>query len=48
MHKFLVAFANLGGLRHAEGSLRRTEGGEGGIRTHGPLSGQDAFEAPPL
>jgi hypothetical protein len=23
-------------------------GGEGGIRTHVPLTGQDAFEAPPL
>ena len=25
-----------------------TVGGEGGIRTHVPLTGQDAFEAPPL
>ena len=24
------------------------DGGEGGIRTHVPLTGQDAFEAPPL
>ena len=27
---------------------RQENGGEGGIRTHVPLTGQDAFEAPPL
>ena len=26
----------------------RWDGGESGIRTHVPLTGQDAFEAPPL
>ncbi len=36
-----VAFANLGGLRHAVGSLRRTEGGGGEIRTLGGLPHTD-------
>ena len=30
------------------GITRAKAGGEGGIRTHVPLTGQDAFEAPPL
>src|SRR5438477_4648367 len=35
--------------RSREGSERLAKvGGEGGIRTHVPLTGQDAFEAPPL
>src|SRR5688572_14153774 len=29
-------------------ALKLEIGGEGGIRTHVPLTGQDAFEAPPL
>lgn len=29
-----------GGLRHAVGSLRRTEGGGCEIRTHGPITGR--------
>ena len=27
---------------------KRVNGGEGGIRTHVPVTRQDAFEAPPL
>ena len=29
-------------------SPKASDGGEGGIRTHVPLTRQDAFEAPPL
>ena len=37
------------GRRHEPPNLAEGEiGGEGGIRTHVPLTGQDAFEAPPL
>src|SRR6188508_1408184 len=32
----------------SEASVLAHVGGEGGIRTHVPLTGQDAFEAPPL
>ena len=36
-------------IRSRERSERLAkDGGEGGIRTHVPLTGQDAFEAPPL
>src|SRR5690242_558023 len=36
-------------LDEARSHVRRAKsGGEGGIRTHVPLTGQDAFEAPPL
>ena len=36
-------------IRSCERSERLAkDGGEGGIRTHVPLTGQDAFEAPPL
>ena len=35
-------------VRNAKEKLKSKAGGEGGIRTHVPLTGQDAFEAPPL
>lgn len=37
-----VAFANLGRLRHAEGSLRRTEGGSARTRTWVPGFGDQS------
>src|SRR4029450_7524145 len=38
-----------GGCARSLSSKQRFEaGGEGGIRTHVPITGQDAFEAPPL
>ncbi len=32
------------GLRHAIATLQRSEGGEGGIRTHGTVAGTIVFE----
>ena len=43
-----VAFAYHGGLRHAVGTLRRTEGGEGEIRTRGGLSSSTVFKTAAL
>ncbi len=37
-----------GGLRHAVGPLRRTDGGEGGIRTLGTLASTTVFETVPF